>query len=87
MEWGTYKPNQFFGIKNRSPVPVTLGMLWAVPDQLRRGFDVRHTYKYQSGDGVNAYYEFHDGWGSSRQIIEDPFVNSRIEIDFVKQVS
>lgn len=32
MEWGTYKPNQFFGIKNRDPNPVTVGMVWAVPD-------------------------------------------------------
>jgi hypothetical protein len=39
-----------------------------------------------SGDNVTAYYEYHDGWGSSRQIIEDPQVNARIEIDFLKQV-
>jgi hypothetical protein len=32
MEWGTYKPNLFFGIKNRSPTPVTVGLLWAYPD-------------------------------------------------------
>lgn len=53
---------------------------------MKRGFDIRHTYKYQSGDGITAYYEYHDGWGSSRQIIEDPYSNSRIEVDFVKTV-
>ena len=31
MEWGTYKPNLFFGLKNRSPKPVTIGMAWLVP--------------------------------------------------------
>jgi len=31
MEWGTYKPNQFFAIKNRHENPLTVGMLWAVP--------------------------------------------------------
>lgn len=85
MEWGTYKPNLFFGIKNRSPQPVTVGMVWAVPGQ-HGGFAVRHTYQYQSGDGVTAYFEYHDGWGSSRQIVEDPAANARFEIDFVKSV-
>jgi Glycosyl hydrolase family 63 N-terminal domain len=65
MEWGTYKPNQFFAIKDRSPNPVTVGMLWAVPKG-REGLQVRHTMRYQSGDGVTAYYEYHDGWGASR---------------------
>jgi len=31
MEWGTYKPNQFFAVKNRAPNPMTVAMLWAVP--------------------------------------------------------
>lgn len=31
IEWGTYKPNLFFGIKDRSPSPLTLGLAWAVP--------------------------------------------------------
>jgi mannosyl-oligosaccharide glucosidase len=65
MEWGTYKPNLFFGIKNRSPNPTTIGLLWLSPDQ-RGGAGIRHTYKYESGDDVIAYYEFHDGWSSSK---------------------
>lgn len=84
MEWGTYKPNMFFGIKNRNPEPVTIGMAWIAPDEAKKNFNIRHTYRYQSGDGVTAYYEYHDGWGSSRQIIEDPYVNARMEIDFIK---
>jgi mannosyl-oligosaccharide glucosidase len=86
MEWGTYKPNLFFGIKNRSPKPLTLGLVWAVPGSQGQ-MNIRHTYRYQSGDGVTAYYEYHDGWGSSREIIEDPLANARFEIDFVKLVS
>lgn len=31
MEWGTFKPNQFFAVKDRSPNPLTVGLLWAVP--------------------------------------------------------
>lgn len=87
MEWGTYKPNQFFAVKNRHKYPVTVGMIWAAPDQARHSFTVRHTYRYLSGDGVTAHYEFHDGWSSARQVIEDPFVNARITVDFAKTVS
>lgn len=86
IEWGTYKPNLFFGVKDRSPSPLTLGLAWAVPlgnEQM----DVRHTYRYQSGDGVTAYYEYHDGQGNCREIINDPAANARFEIDLVKQVS
>jgi hypothetical protein len=86
MEWGTYKPNQFFAIKDRSVNPLTVGLLWAVPKD-QQGLQIRHTMRYPSGDGVKAYYEYHDGWGSSRQIIEDPLANARFEIDFVKTVS
>lgn len=85
MEWGTYKPNQFFGIKDRSPSPITVGMVWAVP-VAGGGMDFRHTYRYQSGDGVTAKFEYHDGWSSSRQIVEDPSANALFEIDFLKQV-
>ena len=84
MEWGTYKPNMFFGIKDRSANPLTVGLAWAAPTE--RGLDLRHTYRYQSGDGVTAYFEYHDGWGANRQIVEDPSGNARYEIDFIKQV-
>jgi hypothetical protein len=66
MEWGTYKPNLFFGIKNREAFPINIGLAWAVPDPRKNAMSVRHTYKYESGDGVTAYYEFHDGWSSSK---------------------
>lgn len=67
MEWGTYKPNLFFGIKNRNQNPINIGMVWLCPDvRSPGGFAIRHTYKYESGEGVTAYFEFHDGWSSSK---------------------
>ena len=86
MEWGTYKPNQFFGIKNIDDKPTIIGLAWAVPDSQKRSFVIRHTYKYQSNENITAYYEYHDGWSSSRQIIEDNIYNARFEIDFIKQI-
>ena len=66
MEWGIYKPNQFFGIKNRDKDPVTVGLLWISPSMKKNDFDIKHTYKYESNDGEIAYYEFHDGWSASK---------------------
>lgn len=67
MEWGTYKPNQFFGIKNRAPNPVVIGMIWAGPNPDRKNkLSFRHTYKYLSTENITAYYEYHDGWSCSR---------------------
>jgi len=85
MEWGTYKPNLFFGVKDRGAQPVTVGLVWAVPSN-GGGFEFRHTYRYQSGDGVTARFEYHDGWSAARQIVEDPVGNVRFEIDFLKQM-
>jgi hypothetical protein len=31
MEWGTYKPNQYFAVKDRSATPLTVAMMWVVP--------------------------------------------------------
>jgi hypothetical protein len=42
---GTYKPNLFFGVKDRSASPVTVGMIWGVPGP-NGNIDFRHTYRY-----------------------------------------
>jgi hypothetical protein len=90
MEWGTYKTNLFFGVKDRSPSPVDIGLVWVIPSDntnplTRNGYLVRNTYTDVFSDNVTAYWEFHDGWSSSRQIILDPRGNVRFEIDWVKQ--
>jgi hypothetical protein len=28
LEWGVYKPDLWFGIKNRAEYPLSVGMLW-----------------------------------------------------------
>ena len=47
---------------------------------------VRNAYTDIESDNVTAYWEFHDGWSSARQIILDPRGNVRFEIDWVKVV-
>ena len=75
QEWGTYKANLFFGMKDRSPVPVDIGMVWIFPTtnisnpMYNKGYIVRNSYTDIDIDGVMAYWEFHDGWSSARQVI------------------
>lgn len=86
LEWGTYKPNMFFGLKDRSPNPVTVGMIWGVPVQ-NEGLDFMYTFNYGGNDAITGRFEYHDGWGSSRQIVRDPYSNAIFEIEYVKEIS
>lgn len=91
QEWSTYKANLFFGVTDRSSVPVNIGLVWVIPSdnsnpQARDGYLVRNAYTDIDSDNVTAYWEFHDGWSSARQIILDPRGNVRFEIDWVKVV-
>lgn len=72
-------------MKDRAPVPLTVALTWAVP-LANRQVDLRHTYLYGSDDGVTAYWEYHDGEGNGREIINDPVANARFTIDVVKQI-
>jgi len=59
-------------MKDRSPVPVDIGMVWIFPTtntsnpMYNNGYIVRNAYTDIDLDGVMAYWEFHDGWSSAR---------------------
>ena len=91
QEWSTYKANLFFAVTDRSSVPVNIGLVWVIPSNnsnplARDGYLVRNAYTDIESDNVTAYWEFHAGWSSARQIILDPRGNVRFEIDWVKVV-
>lgn len=75
-------------MKDRSPVPVNIGLIWVFPSTLtsdpmyKNGYIVRSAYPDVYYDGVMAYWEFHDGWSSAREIIQDFDANARFEIDY-----
>ncbi len=78
-------------MKDRSPFPTNVGLVWVIPSdntnpQARNGYLVRNAYTDINNDNVVAYWEYHDGWSSARQIILDPRGNVRLEIDWAKQV-
>jgi hypothetical protein len=72
VEWGVYKPDLFFGVKNRKDGCLTVGLMWVfegLDDDDQPATIYRHTYRMDKG--ANAYYEFNDLTRSSRQIITD----------------
>ena len=67
VEWGVYKPNLYFGIKNREEFPLSIGMFWVLPNNSTDGTDntqIRHQYVMDSG--VVGHYDFNDATCSSR---------------------
>jgi hypothetical protein len=46
-------------------------MIWGVPFP-NDEFDFMYTFNPGGNDGITTRYEFHDGWGASRQVIVDP---------------
>ena len=71
MEWGTYKTNLFFAVKDRSPSPVNIGLVWVIPSDntnrlARNGYLVRNAFTDIDYDNVTAYWEYNDGWSANR---------------------
>jgi Glycosyl hydrolase family 63 N-terminal domain len=64
LEWGIYKPNLYFGVKDRAIFPTVVGMLWYLPANETHNMTVRHPYVYDVG--VAAYYPFNDGTSASK---------------------
>lgn len=86
MEWGTYKPNLYFALKQRKKNPLTVGLIWASPDPRTQAMTVRHTYRFENTDNVTAYYEVHDGYSIAKEVVTDPIANVVFEISFLKQI-
>ena len=68
VEWGVYKPDLYFGAKNRQDKPMAMGLFWY---QTGDNQTVNVTYVYAPSDTVTAHYEFCDGSSASRQNITD----------------
>eukprot|EP00347_Sterkiella_histriomuscorum_P002218 403369017 len=86
VEWGTYKPNLYFGVKNRQMNALTFGLFLynEVPDNQTNPVNISHQYVEDSG--VSAYYQFHDGTSASKQKITDDNRQMIVETEFQKEL-
>jgi len=83
MEWGTYKPNLYMAFKNRDATPINVGLLWYF-NTSKETIEVRHHY-YPNDYNV-AYYEFHNGYSASIQVINDTETNTMMRVYFLKRI-
>lgn len=80
--WGSYRPQNYFGMKTRDPHSLVMGLMWYNPQQLRHGGGgIRHWC--DSGDNLKKYgWVQHDGKTFGvQEIYDDAFL---IETSFVK---
>ncbi len=63
MEWGLYKPDLYFGVRNRQDHPLSVGMFWYSEVN---STTLNISYPYVMDQGVTGHYEFHDASSASR---------------------
>ena len=82
--WGTFKPNLYFALKEKTGAHNVVGLAWIVKDWRTDSLIVRHVYQFaQPYENVNAFYTAHDGHSFARETILDEEYNARFLIDFV----
>ncbi|CDW90142.1 mannosyl-oligosaccharide glucosidase [Stylonychia lemnae] len=85
VEWGVYKPDLYFGVKNRQENPLAFGLFWYNYDKDKTP-QVNSSYAYDMDNGVTAYYQFNDGTSASRQLIKDEKRQIQYKIEFHKEM-
>jgi len=89
FNWGTYKPNLYFAMKNRRNMSDVFGVMWYGPsstdfsEQGDIGQRLRHNCV--NDDKVNYHWERHNGADFGSEIIEDKLNNLKLNIKFVKK--
>ena len=85
-QWGTYKPNLFFALKEKSEVHNVVGLAWIVKDWRTDSLIVRHVYQFaQPYENVNAFYTAHDGESFARETIIDEEYNTKFLLDWIEE--
>ena len=85
FHWGTYRPQVYFGMRTRDPLPVTTGIMWSSVADLRDLERLRHTCEERDGMARYGWTE-HDGRAGGVQVIDDTGNGVRLTTSFVKQV-
>ncbi|KAF2073129.1 hypothetical protein CYY_005571 [Polysphondylium violaceum] len=83
LYWGTYMPHVYFGMKSRSPIPISTGLVWSTPnvnDQFQR-----FLYKANQGSDGQYHWKYHDGKMFGVQEIQDTNGKINITTTFIKK--
>ena len=77
--WGSYRPGIYFGMKTRSPISISTGILWATT---REG---RNNFRHDTSQDELTQFEWvrHDGKNYGQQNLLDASYNMKINTTFV----
>lgn len=83
IEWGTFRSNLYFGMRTNGPQSLLIGLMWydlGIEDGWQ---EMRHHCRNEDELGSWGWIE-HDGRNYGKQVIEDPKLNLRMTIFFIK---
>ncbi|KAJ1900334.1 Processing alpha glucosidase I [Kickxella alabastrina] len=85
LQWGTYRPNLYFGTRPRLPDSLLSGLMWFGLDDQRNWQSIRHSCEL--GDNLDEYgYSRHNGRDFGEQTMRDGDQGVEIKSEFVKKV-
>ncbi|KAJ2489245.1 Processing alpha glucosidase I, partial [Coemansia sp. RSA 2052] len=83
LQWGTYRPNLYFGTRPRLPNSLVSGLMWFGLDDQRNWQRIRHSCEL--GDNLAEYgYSRHNGRDFGEQTMRDNDQGVEIKSTFVK---
>ncbi|KAJ1976212.1 Processing alpha glucosidase I [Dimargaris verticillata] len=83
LQWGTYRPNLYVGMRPRLPHSLLTGLMWYGLNDLESFNNIRHTC--EMGDGMRGYgYTQHDGRNYAHQVVNDARNRLVLASDFIK---
>ncbi|KAJ2419614.1 Processing alpha glucosidase I [Coemansia sp. RSA 2531] len=83
LQWGTYRPNLYFGTRPRLPNSLLSGLMWFGLDDQRNWQNIRHSCEL--GDNLSEYgYSRHNGRDFGEQIMRDNDQGVEIKSTFIK---
>ena len=77
--WGSYRPGTYFGMKTRSPISISTGILWATT------LEGRNNFRHDTRQDELTQFEWirHDGKYYGQQNLLDSSYNMKINTTFV----
>ncbi|KAJ1729388.1 Processing alpha glucosidase I, partial [Coemansia biformis] len=83
LQWGTYRPNLYFGVRPRLPESLLSGLMWFGLDDQQNWQRIRHSCEL--GDNLSEYgYSRHNGRDFGEQEMRDEDHGVEIKSEFVK---
>ncbi|KAJ2797764.1 Processing alpha glucosidase I, partial [Coemansia guatemalensis] len=83
LEWGTYRPNLYFGTRPRVPNSLLSGLMWFGLDDQQNWRSIRHSCEL--GDNLGEYgYLRHNGRDFGEQVMRDAEHGVEIKSEFIK---